>query len=116
MPLPSSVDWTKALTFAVGIATILFGVTAALIQWRQMKIQQQQAETNAAALRLALFEKRMVVFDATLNFIRTAIQNTTVELPELVDLMGKTARHKFLFGPEIGNYIEQAHKRGTALR
>jgi hypothetical protein len=70
-----SIDWVKVahvfqalLTPAIGVATVVIGVIAVLIQ-------RQQAATNRLQYRLALFERRMKVFNTTLDFLAGVVEH-----------------------------------------
>lgn len=109
-------DWSKVapllqslLTPVIAIATIALGVVT-------IRIQRQQARTNALHLRLALFERRMKVFDATMNMIAAVLRDAKVDLNQLFDLIRETRDHEMLFGPEVGKYIEEVYSRGLELR
>ena len=111
-----SVDWLKVahvlqalLTPVIGIATVVIGVIA-------IKIQRQHAETNRLQHRLALFERRMKVFDATQEFIVLVIRNSRIDtMKPLFALIRNTREHRMLFGPEIGKYIDELYAKGGRL-
>src|SRR5271167_387699 len=111
-----SIDWVKVahvlqalLTPAIGIATVRIGVIAT-------KIQRQQTETSRLQYRLALLERRMKVFDATLALIALVIRDGLVNTMEpLYQLERDTGEHRLLFGAEIGEYIDELWKKGLGL-
>jgi hypothetical protein len=111
-----SVDWIKVahvlqalLTPAIGIATVVIAVIAT-------KIQRQQAATNRLHYRLALFERRMKVFDATLEFIGLVLREARIDTMEpLFNLIRGTREHRMLFGSEIGEYIDELYAKGGRL-
>ncbi len=111
-----SIDWVKVghvlqalLTPAIGVATVVIAAIA-------IQIQRQQAETNRRQYRLALFERRMKVFDATLEFIGIVIREARIETVEpLFTLIQKTREHRMLFGSEIAEYIDELYAKGNRL-
>jgi hypothetical protein len=79
-------------------------------------IAVQQYKTNRSQYRLALFAKRLAVFDSTMNFIAAVLRDANVELQQLYALMRETREHDLLFGPEIGQYInDELYTKGLEL-
>ncbi len=125
----SSDHWLKVanvlqalLTPFIGIATIVLGVVTVVIQRRQAEtarrqtdIAQQQALTNALQLRLAIFERRMKICDATMEVIAAVVREAEAELNDLFEFLRKTRDHEFLFGPEVGKYINDLYNKGVDL-
>jgi hypothetical protein len=110
-----SIDsWVKAAQIAQGFSTpviaVLLGVITILIQRKQAKTQERQH-------RLALLDRRMKIFDATLDFIVLVLRQGRIEnLQPLHELLYETREHHLLFGTEIGQYIrEELYKRGVRL-
>jgi hypothetical protein len=103
-----SIDW-KVVRVLSALLTPTIGVITAYIAVQQYK-------TNRRQHRLALFEKRMKVFDSTMNFIAAVLRDANVELEQLFRLMRETREHELLFGPEIGQYInDELYKKGLEL-
>ena len=113
-----SIDWAKVahvlqalLTPAIGIATVLIGAIA-------IQIQRQQAATNRLQYRLALFERRMKVFDAKLEFIELVLRKARIETPEpLNNLTRDTREQGLLFELKSGNTLTSCtpKARGCAV-
>jgi hypothetical protein len=110
-----SIDWLKVaqvfqalLAPAIGIATVAIGVLA-------YKIQRQQAITNRLQYRLALFEKRMKVFDAAMEVIAVVLKDARIELDRLFQFLREAREHELLFGPEIKEHLDLIYKKGVAL-
>lgn len=113
--------WVKAAQIAQGLSApllaLVLGVITVLIQLRQSKTQRQQAKTNHLQHRLALLERRMRVFDATMAFIALVMRDAQIKTYEpLFGLKAKTAESQWLFGPEISEYIDELFKKGNRLR
>jgi len=112
----SAIDWFKVahvfqalLTPVIGIATVVIGAIA-------LGIQRQQAATNKLQRRLAIFERRMKVFDSTLDFIALVLREARMEsLTPLFQLLRNTRERQLLFGTEIGQYIDELYKKGLRL-
>jgi hypothetical protein len=111
-----SVDWVKVtqvfqalLTPVIGIATVVIGVIAT-------RIQRQQALTNRLQHRLALFDRRIKIFDATQDFILLVVREARIETMEpLFKLTQDTKERHLLFGGEIGQYIDELWVKGKRL-
>lgn len=59
----------------------------------------------------------MKVFNATQEFIALVLQEARVmSFEPLFKLTRETREHHFLFGAEIGKYIEEVHSKGNRLR
>ena len=113
--------WVKVAQIAQGFSTpviaILLGVFTILFQRRQAKTHERQAKTQHLQHRLALMERRMKVFSATMDFIVLVCNQARIEsLEPLQKLLYETREHHLLFGEEIGKYIrEELYKKGVRL-
>lgn len=104
-----SIDWVNVAKVFSALMTPVIACVAVLIAYQQYVINHRQH-------RLALLEKRMVVFDAVMDVIAQVIQAPRgVPLDSLFTLLRKTREHDFLFGAEIGAYITDLYQRGLRL-
>ncbi len=78
-------------------------------------IAYQQYLVNHRQHRLALFQKRMEVFNSTMKMIAAVVQVARVDLNQLFTFLQETREHEFLFGPEIGEYINDVYSKGVEL-
>ncbi len=106
--VPAWVTWPNAAIVIQGVLTLVIAGIA-------VAIQRQQAVTNTIQLRLALFERRMKVFDATLDLIALVMRQARIDLSELVNFLIATREHSHLFGQEITDYITLLHQKGLDL-
>ncbi len=88
--------------------TPIIAVVATYIALEQYRINRRQ-------YRLALFEKRYSIFNSTATFIAGILQTASVTIPECGQFLRNTRDHEFLFGPEIGAFINEVYKQGVAL-
>lgn len=103
--------------FSTPVIAVLLGVITYLFQRRQIRTQEQQAKTLFLQHRLALMKKRMKVFNAVQEFNVLILQEAKLEsLQPLAKLMRETREHTFLFGSEIGDYIQELYSKGNRLR
>jgi predicted membrane protein len=116
-----SIDfWVKVAQIASALLTPVIAVwifiISSRIQRQQAKTQQQQARTNHLQYRLALMERRMKVFNSTVEFIALVLQQARIEtLAPLLKLSWDTREHHLLFGAEIGEYISELYTKGLRL-
>ena len=64
---------------------------------------------------MALFEKRMAVYNTTMAFIADVMQTLKPGIAECMEFMRKTRDHEFLFESEIGDFINELYKQGINL-
>lgn len=95
----------KALS---GFLTLLVAATVAYIAFQQYSINRRQ-------YRLALFEKRMAVFNTTVTFIASVLQTTRPSLNDCIQFIRETRDHEFLFGADVRDFIDSVFKKATKL-
>jgi hypothetical protein len=98
------------------IVRLLYALLTPAIAIIAVYIAYQQHVTNRRQHRLALFERRMKVFDSTMNLIASILQDASVKLDQLFQFLRETRDHEFLFGPEISQYIDDLYRNGVQLR
>jgi hypothetical protein len=81
-------------------------VVIAALQWRV-------ADNK---LRLDLFERRYKVYDATRNFVASIMREGTVTESQLTDFNVGTSDAKFLFEPDVPEYLAEIRKQALHLR
>lgn len=77
------------------------------IAWQQFVINRRQH-------RLALFEKRLVVFSDEDDRIGCTVGQSDAARVLSVHIQD-TRDHEFLFGQEVGDFINEVYKKATAL-
>jgi hypothetical protein len=112
--------WVKVAQIVQALLTPVIAVwifiISSRIQRQQARTQQQQAQTSLLQHRLALMDRRMKIFNSTQEFIGLVMREAKVEKMEtLFQLMRETREHHLLFGPEIGEYIQELYKKGARL-
>lgn len=113
-------SWSKLAQIVQGFATPLIAVFIGIITYRiqrqQANIQQQQATINHLQHRLALMDRRMKVFNSTLEFVVLVVREAQVaSLDSLFKLLRDTREHALLFGSEIGAHINELYTKGVRL-
>jgi hypothetical protein len=97
------------VTLFFSVATLFLSVavvTIALLQWRV-------ADNK---LRLDLFDRRYKVYDAARNFLASISRDASVTQSHLAEFNIGTSDAKFLFEPDVGEYLAEIRKRALHLR
>jgi hypothetical protein len=102
------VTWSGIGHFLSAALTPVIGLIAVYIARQQYLINRRQH-------RLALFEKRLAVFNSTMRMIGAVLENADATLQQCMKFIQETRDHDFLFGPEVGEYINKVYKKGTEL-
>ena len=104
-----SIDWAEVAKVFSALMTPVIAVIASLIAYQQYVINRRQH-------RLALLERRMIIFDSLMDLIAHVIQTPReVSLDAVFGLLRNTREHDFLFGAEIGEYIDEVYKKALLL-
>src|SRR5258708_5797216 len=78
-------------------------------------IAYQQHVTNKRQLRLALYDRRMSIFESTTKLIRSAAKNVKVEWNDIFTFAWETRECEFLFGPDIVAYLKEVETRAAKM-
>ncbi|MCI0351103.1 MAG: hypothetical protein L0Z53_16885, partial [Acidobacteriales bacterium] len=105
----ASVSWDTVVAVFSALLTPAIAIVAVYIAY-------QQAATNRRQHRLALFDRRMNVLNSTMKLIASIMQDAHAELDQLFQFIRDTRDHEFLFGPEVGEHINQIYRKGVELR
>src|SRR5690348_14449859 len=100
----AAIPWAAIGRGLSGILTLVIAGTVAWIAYQQHVVTRQQ-------FRLALFEKRMAVYNTTMAFIANVMQSLKPSIPECIEFVRKTRDHEFLFESEIGDFIDELYKQ-----
>jgi hypothetical protein len=103
-----SIDWEKTAGIVSALLVAVIGVITSYIAW-------QQYITNRRQLRLALFDRRLVLFNATVDFIQIIFRNARVDLEDIFKFDSETRDLEFLFGPEIAEYVKTVRTKAIDL-
>jgi hypothetical protein len=102
------VDWGKWFGISTGLLTPLIAIMA-------LYIARQQWVTNRRQLRLALFERRLAVYNSTKAIIVVVIQRARLEMDDVFKLDYETREHEFLFGSDISAYLKEVRDKALEL-
>lgn len=103
-----NINWVLILQLISGITTPVIAGLAVVIALGQYRVNRLQH-------RLALFEKRMAIYNETKAVIALVIQKGDCEFGEFQEFDRKTRDNVFLFGPEIQTYLNEVFHQGKKL-
>jgi hypothetical protein len=101
-----SSDWEKLVRVFSALLTPAIALLVAYIAWQQQKTSKNQ-------FRLALFERRLKVFNSTGELIATVLRRGKVANDELVNFLYDTRENEFLFGPDIAAYLHELYGKAS---
>jgi hypothetical protein len=91
------------------IATLFLSVAVIAIAALQWRVADNK-------LRLDLFDRRYKVYDAARNFVASIIREATVTDSQLAEFNIGTSDAKFLFEPDVAEYLAEIRRRAHSLR
>jgi hypothetical protein len=92
-----------ALEVFKGLLTPLIAIVTAYIAWQQWK-------ANERRLILDRYDRRLKIYQRVIEFIALSCRDFQPKPHEVIAFRGATAEADFLFGPEIGAYIQELSK------
>jgi hypothetical protein len=118
-------NWQAIVSVAAVVISLLQAFIA-MQQWKTVKkqsetakqqgqIAKQQAETAKSKLRLDLFDRRMVVYDSSIELVRSARRDGYVTPEESKQYAIATKGAEFLFNKEIDDYCMQLQTKASML-
>ena len=89
--------------------TLILGVIVAYIAWRQHK-------TDRNKLKLDLYDRRLKLYEAAMDFIAGVVRNGNAEDVALIEFLKSVRESRFLFSKEVEKYFTQLYTRGVDLQ
>ena len=99
---------TSIMPVLAALLTPTIAAVAVLIAYEQFVINRRQ-------YRLALFEKRYAIFNATAKFIAVILQEANISVRQCIQLLQDTRDSEFLFGKDVTEFIDEVYKKAVAL-
>lgn len=106
--LASTIDWEKVVRVSSAFLTPVIALVTAYIAWQQHK-------TNKNGFRLALFERRLKVFNSATELIFKTIEDADIQIPDLKQFLWDSRESEFLFGADIAGYLKELYDRAANL-
>jgi len=103
-----TIDWEKLVHVLAALLTPLIAVITVYIAWQQYKI-------NKGQFRLALRDRRLKVFEATIELIATVLRTAKVEQADLTKFLVGTSERDFLFGSDVSAYLKSVYDKAVDL-
>jgi len=109
------IDWLKVAQVLQALLAPVIAIAAAVISRISIQIQRRQADTNRLQYRLALFDKRMKVFNSTMDLIAVILREARIEQKRVFQFLHETQEGDLLFGPEIREYLDELYNKASEL-
>lgn len=94
------------------ISQAVFSVLlASAVAW----ITYQQLSVNRLKLKLELFERRIVIFEAVKAFLGKILATGKTSSDDCIQLLRDTNQAEYLFGSEVSAYIMTLYTKGIEL-
>ena len=103
-----SLTTKDTLTVFSGLLTPLLAIIATYIAWQQWR-------TNHIKLQHDLYDRRLVVYLALMEFLAHISRNASADINSGISFIQKTKESYFLFGKEIPEYLESIYKKSVQL-
>jgi hypothetical protein len=105
--------WEHVVKVLTALVSVFSALLTPIIGAIAVYIAYQQHVTNRRQLRLALFDKRLKVFNSTAKLIARALQSGRLPEDELLTFLSETRESNFLFGADIEEYITEVYGRAV---
>lgn len=76
----------------------------------------RHAKEKQRGISLAVYDRRLPIYKATIEFIRYVVQDLRPEYPRIIKFGHDTEEALFLFDEEIAQYLDELSKRAVRLR
>jgi hypothetical protein len=103
-----TIDWEKVVRVFSALLTPLIAIITIYIALQQYKINREQ-------FKLALRDRRMKVFEATIELIVAVLRTAKVEQTDLTKFLVGTSERDLLFGSDITDYLKTVYDKAVDL-
>jgi hypothetical protein len=95
----------ELLSAALAPITAIVALGIAYRQYRLEKIK----------FRHELYEKRLAIFNATMNLLAVVMRTSNVQMGDLIKFLQDTNQSYFLLGKDISDYLTEIYEKGVDL-
>lgn len=95
--------------FIFSSLTLINTIFLAWIAWRQHKINENK-------FKLDLYNKRLKIFQSTMNFLISVIKNGDAAKNDIINFRMGISEYQFLFDDDVVNYIKKIRENGKLLQ
>ena len=78
-------------------------------------IAYRQYRLERIKFRHELYEKRLAIFNATMNLLAIVMRTSNVQMGDLIKFLQDTNQCYFLLGKDIADYLDEIYKKGVDL-
>jgi len=103
------ISLADALDLSKALLTPLIALVATYIAWQQWK-------ANQLKLKLDRYDRRLKVYEEVQRILGIILRDAKASYEDLLNFRTAVAQADFLFGPEIGEFIDHIYQRGVKLR
>jgi hypothetical protein len=103
-----TIDWEKLVHLFSALLTPVIAITTATIAVQQYLLNRNQ-------FRLALLDRRLKVFEATVELIATVIRTSRVDQADLNNFLIGTSERGFLFGSDVATYLDGIYDKAVEI-
>jgi hypothetical protein len=103
-----TIDWQKLVSVLSALLTPVIAITTATIAVQQYLLNRNQ-------FRLALLDRRLKVFEATIELIATVLRTSTVAQTDLTKFLVGTSERGFLFGKDVATFLDSVYDNAVVL-
>ena len=100
--------WSQLGVSMQAALTVLIGIAAVYIAY-------QQHVTNKRQLRLALFQRRLAVYESMMKLRGLVLAHGRLDLNHMFDYIRETREHQFLFGEDVADYISETYHNAVKV-
>src|SRR4051812_43513320 len=93
----SAADWAAA---AAAVATVIVALVVAWVSWRQYTVSRDQ-------MRLALFDRRLEVYDKVYKFLSDIQGDRRITNERLVGFIDAQHKSNFFFRSDVTGYLAE---------
>jgi len=97
------------------ISTLLSAALAPITAVVAFGIAYRQHRLERTKLRQTLYERRLAIFNSTVELLSLIMQHGDVQMGQLFKFLAETNQSYFLLGEEIGHYLTELYKKGVDL-
>jgi hypothetical protein len=79
------------------------------------KLTRRLKQPNRRGVPLAVYERRLPIYKATIEFIRYVVRDLKPEYPQIIKFGHETEEALFLFGEQIAQYLRELSSKAVRL-
>jgi len=109
------IGWERVTRILTGLVSVFSALLTPVIALVAAYIAWQQHKTNNNQFRLALFDRRLKVFNSAGELIGKVLREARVEIADIPKFLWETRESEFLFGSDIAAYLHELYGKAADL-